>query len=68
MQAAHEKKSNPLSSRDEVVSALTAMLDALDKQFRPVRRNSPSVPPAPTTAMKLLRWRGSPARCGGCSR
>ncbi|MHA8112186.1 DUF2264 domain-containing protein [Kosakonia cowanii] len=33
MQAAHEKKSNPLSSRDEVVSALTTMLDALDKQF-----------------------------------
>ncbi len=33
MQAAEVKTSNPLSSRTEVVGALTQMLDALDKQF-----------------------------------
>lgn len=35
MQTAHEKTSNPLSSRDEVVRALLQMLGALDKQFPP---------------------------------
>ncbi|WLI75761.1 DUF2264 domain-containing protein [Kosakonia sp. H02] len=33
MLAAHEKTSNPLSSRNDVVDALTTMLGALDKQF-----------------------------------
>ena len=33
MLAAHEKTSNPLSSRNDVVGALIAMLSALDKQF-----------------------------------
>lgn len=33
MSAAHEKTSNPLSSRNDVVRALMQMLGALDKQF-----------------------------------
>jgi len=33
MQATHEKRSNPLSSRNDVVRALLQMLGALDKQF-----------------------------------
>ncbi|POT56783.1 hypothetical protein C3432_15450 [Citrobacter amalonaticus] len=33
MWSATEEKSNPLSSREEVISAVTSMLGALDKQF-----------------------------------
>jgi hypothetical protein len=65
MSAINKEKSNPLSSRQDVVAALNTLLGALDTQFPAGHSRFSLGIPVRITPRISRRWRGFPARCGG---
>lgn len=68
MWSATEEKSNPLSSREDVMHAVNAILGALDKQFPAGQAGFHWAIPVRITVWILPVWKGFRERCGGSSR
>jgi hypothetical protein len=65
MWAVNKEKSNPLSSRQDVVAALNTMLSALDTQFPAGHSRFSLGDTCAHYATDIAQMEGFPARCGG---